>query len=278
MTILVLRYLYFGRSNLVPHSCGRQSPAPSFSSRASSSLTRHEEVDTYFNPTDFGFDINDLIDTSSNTDSLPDPSYLMPEPYFSEPLSRSPSPIPPPAHYRKMPSYDNWDRRYEIHDEAFATLFTALAAFYDKLDPVNARYIMMPVLIFALVTRPGSMERALCQSILTRFKEFVATSATHPTDFESFELSMQWEQLDAYSEATQQLGHNINSLTQVPMARSAPEWSWWDMLKHVDMDECKCSHSSKVLRCTEAAGDQLPHLCSSLDWNCGFARTLSREL
>jgi hypothetical protein len=266
MTILVLRYLYFGRSNLVPHSRRRQSPATSFSSRASPSLTRHEEVDTYFETAEFEFDVNDLIDNSSTADSLPDPSYLMPEPYFSDPLSRSPSPIPPPAHFRDLPLYDSWDRRYDIHDEAFATLFMALAALHDSLDPANARYIMMPMLIFALVTRPGSKERALCQSFLACFKDFVASSATHPTaDFESFELSMQWEQLDAYSEAAEQLRYNSNSFTQAQMVRSAPEWNWWDMLKHVDTKDCKSSHIPKILHHAEAAGDQLPRVCSWLN-------------
>jgi hypothetical protein len=243
-TLLVLRYLFFGRSSLAPHSRGRPSPTPSFATRSSPSFTREEELGAYFQGTE-EFGISEYADESTDADALPDPDYLTAGAYFNDPLSRSPSPLPSPMHYSEPPLSNIWSTRYEIHDEAFVTLFTALATLHDDVDPVNLRYVLIPIMVLALVSRPYSKERGLCFSLLADFKRFMARSAPGPLDVEFVNMDIPWEKLDAYSEAIEQMRRDSAGPEDVQMAQSAPEWNWWDMMKHIDLDmSCKSSYSS----------------------------------
>jgi len=220
----------------MPYSHGRPSPTPSFA--------REEELGAYFQTTD-KFDISELVHESTDTESMPDPDYLAAGPYFNDPLSRSPSPLPSPMRYTEPPSSNIWSTRYDIHDEAFTTLFTALAALYEDLDPVSSRYVLMPILILALVTRPHSKERALCSSFLAKFKGSMTSPAAGPVDAETLAIDIPWEQLDAYSEAIESLSQDSAFSAGIPMEQSAPEWNWWDMLKRIDMNmSCKCFYSN----------------------------------
>jgi hypothetical protein len=232
ITILVLRYLYFGRSSLAPYSRGRRSPSPSFA--------LHQEPDAYSESNE-EFDISDLVDESSDTDPMPRPDYLMAGSYFTDPLSRSPSPLPSPIHYMEPPSSNIWSTRFDIHDEAFDTLFTALTTLYNDLDSVSSRYVLMPTLILALVTRPYSKERALCLSVLAKFSDSMAPPVSGFDNAESSIMEIPWEKLDAYTEAIEQLKKDSAVSAEVLMEQSAPEFNWWDMLKHIDMNmSCKC--------------------------------------
>jgi hypothetical protein len=239
ITILVLRYLYFGRSGLMPYSHGRRSPTPSF--------THQQELGAYFDSAE-EFDMSELVGESSDTDPVPYPDYLTAGPYFTDPLSRSPSPLPSPMHYMEPPSSNIWSTRFSIHDEAFVTLFTALAALHNDLDSVNSRYILMPILILALITRPHSKERALCMSFLAKLSGSTASPTLHPADAEASAIPIPWEKLDAYSEAIEQLRQDRPISAETLMEPSAPEWNWWDMLKHIDMNmSCKCLISPRAV-------------------------------
>ena len=255
ITILVLRYLYFGRSNLAPHSQPRRSPTPSLATQPIPYpvFDRQEESSGYFHGTD-EFDINDLVDGSSSTD----PDYLTPGDYFNDPLSRSPSPLASPRHYTEPPSSDMWNTRYFAHDEAFATLFSALSALHDEVGITISRYVHMPMLVLALVTRPHSKERALCLTFLAKFKDSMATSAPSPRDPRDLAVEIQWEKLDEYSEAVERLRQDTG--VERPMTQSAPEWNWWDMLKHIDMNiSCKLYPTLRGARSIEPAVVEAPH-------------------
>lgn len=240
ITILVLRYLYFGRPDLIPYSRGR---TPPFATRTGTSSARDEELGAYYQNIE-RFDISLFVDEPADTETIPD--YLTAGTFMSDPLSRSPSPLPSPSYYSEPPSSSIWNTRYDIHDEAFTTLVTALAALHDSVDAMGSRYVLMPVLILALVTRPQSKERALCLSFLAKFKSFMASASPGPIGGEELVFDIPWEKLDAYSEATERERRDSVVSVETPMAQSASEWNWWDMLKHTDMNmSCKCSHSSE---------------------------------
>ncbi|KAF2688724.1 hypothetical protein K458DRAFT_151697 [Lentithecium fluviatile CBS 122367] len=244
VTILVLRYLYFGRPDLMPHSHGRRSPTPSLATQTGASYARNEELGAYYQNAD-EFDMSEFVDESTDTETVSD--YLTAGPYLPDPLSRSPSPLPSLLHYTEPPSSNIWNTRYDIHDEAFATLFTALTALHDEVDPVSSRYIIMPVLILALVTRPQSKERALCLSFLAKFKSFMASAPPGEIGGAEFNVIIPWEKLDAYSEVIARERQDSVVSAKTTMAQSAPEWNWWDVLLHIDLNvswpvACGTSH------------------------------------
>lgn len=247
ITILALRYLYFGRPNLAPQSQIRTSPTPSFATRAGSSSAAQHELGAYHHNIE-DFDLSEFVDESAGEENLPD--YLTAGLYLNDPLSRSPSPMPSPLPYTEPPASNLWDTRYEIHDEAFTVLSTNFIALHDDLDPVCLRYILVPLLILSLVSRPNSDERALCLSYFAKFKAFMAgpsesasagsPAPVSPIGGEELELDISWEKLDAYSEIVDRERRENLLSTNVPMDRSAPEWNWWDMLKHIDLNlACK---------------------------------------
>ena len=245
-TILVLRYLYFGRPDLTPQFQQQRPPTPSFAT--SSLLAPREDLDAYYRGTgDFNF--SDFVDESSDSENIQD--YLTAGLHLTDPLSRSPSPLPSPLLYTEPPSTNLWGRRYDIHDEAFATLTTAFTALHDILDPKSLRHILVPILIFALVSRPESAERALASSYMAKFRDFMARPPTPPSPIggAKLELDIPWEKLDAYSELIVRERRDSVVSTDLPMAKSAPEWNWGDMLKQLDLDmACKCTSAQSGSR------------------------------
>ncbi|KAL5377617.1 hypothetical protein DPSP01_009672 [Paraphaeosphaeria sporulosa] len=201
ITILVLRYLFFGRRELLP--------AP----QSSDSPMKFAQEEQYLQGT------ND---------------YLTAGTYFDDPLSRSPSasPIQSPYAPAEPLNFDLWDARYDIHDEAFTTLTSVLATLQPDLDPITLRCVLIPVIILALVSRPDSKERAICVAYFERLDVFVQHSCKSRADSENMNYSIPWDKLDAFSEvAKMQVDPEMES-----MKGSAPEWNWWDMLKHIDLD------------------------------------------
>lgn len=147
-----------------------------------------------------------------------------------------------------------WSNRYGIHDEAFSALSSSFSALYDELDPTCLRYIMTPLLIFALVSRKGSPERALCISYFKRFSDFMSTvyppggptssGAPSPLGGDPLQLEVEvpWDKLDAFNEKTQQERQDSGSQQEVP-TMGAPKWNWWDMLDYIKM-EAVCKYPS----------------------------------
>lgn len=184
ITILVLRYLYFGLPNLVPQSQFRQSPIPP-----------------------------ENACPGSTTD---------------------------------LPTSDLWNRRYDIHKEAFSELVNSSFELEDYLQDACVRYVLVPLFILALVSRPGSAERALC---LRYFKKFElgmveGSDLTHdgshaissPVGGQTLDFNIPWDKLDAYSEVVEREQRERAVYGSVALgAESAPEWNWWYMLKHLDL-------------------------------------------
>ncbi|PVH98040.1 hypothetical protein DM02DRAFT_673662 [Periconia macrospinosa] len=231
ITILVLRYLYLGRQNLYPNM-RRQ--------RSSSSLIMNQSMPSYDNPqanmSSYSqardeLDFSDSADEFGIADDIPD--YLTPGLHSTDPFSRSGSPAPPP--HIEPPNDRLWHSRYEMHDEAFSNLYTALAYLHDNTEPLYARYLILPIMVIGLVSRPDSKERTLCLSYSAKFEEFISGAANGINAGNKLNFSIPWEALDVYSEMAIRDSREVVSPELEPMLESAPEWNWWDMLKALDL-------------------------------------------
>ncbi|KAF2471193.1 uncharacterized protein BDR25DRAFT_313817 [Lindgomyces ingoldianus] len=246
VTILVLRYLFFGRPNLTPQSPIQRSRTPPIATRATSWFTSRGDSGLYQHG----------METLGLGDFLEDGEGNLPENLsanlnIDDPLSRGPSPVP----FSEPPTSSLWGNRYEIHNEAFSALSTSFFSLYENLDPVYLRYITLPLLILALVSRDGSAERTLCFSYFNKFKQFMvtnypprapdanpysrerATRSPSPQGGEQLEFDVPWDKLDAYSAAVEQ-GRQSGGYMQGDggLTAGAPEWNWWDMLNTLKMD------------------------------------------
>ncbi|KAF2183869.1 hypothetical protein K469DRAFT_710248 [Zopfia rhizophila CBS 207.26] len=244
MTILALRYLFFGRSNLAPESQVQGARTPPMVTQSSSWFTPRDDVGVYYQGSE-EIHHGDFLDETE--EALPE--HLSAGLFLHDPLSRGPSPVPS----IEPPNPSLWPNRYEIHNEAFSALSTSFFTLFDYMDPIYLRYIVLPLIILALVSRPGSAERALCFSYFDKFKQFMATkeppkstadssysrertTSPSPLAGEHLDFDIPWEKLDAFSEATEHgrrndIGQGFDKLTA-----GAPEWNWWDMLNHLKLD------------------------------------------
>lgn len=266
VTILALRYLYFGRPNLVPRP-----RAPSFAN----------EMNAWFGSEDPGLSYqgseesknHDFFGEMSGTDDLPDhlsaglslhetlsrstspfpftndPERLSPGYYPGEPSSRSPSPLASPQLLANTPESNVWENRYELHNQALSALSSAFLQLHANLDPKYFRFILKPLLILALVSRKGSLERNLCFAFFARFQEYMAANyppggtaeSPSPQGGEAFDFEIAWDKLDAYSQKVEDEKRANAMLGENTLTKGAPEWNWWDMLKEVQIDMiCKC--------------------------------------
>lgn len=266
VTILALRYLYFGRPQLTPHSYLQRSPTPSMSTPTSTFASQNQFGAYYTEDLTMG----SLVDESSDVENVSE--FLTPGMYVDDTLSRSPSPLPSPLQYNEPPTSQLWDRRYELHDEAFAVLATTFAAIRNNRDAAVLRYAVVPLLIFGLITRKGSEERALCESLGVAFKEHMAASSAGPVGGDKLELDIPWDKLDTFSEAVERERRDSAFSTDIPMAKAAPEWNWWDMLKHTDLD-LACKWISLFQPCHNVSmGSTLRKrlgCCSQSSWKMG---------
>ncbi|KAJ4289820.1 hypothetical protein N0V90_011151 [Kalmusia sp. IMI 367209] len=217
ITILVLRYIYFGRPELVPISDGGPSLITDPTGLLSSFIP-DETLGAYYQGAEEPSNVED---------------YLTAGTYYDDPLSRSPSPMPSPHVYVEPPQSNMWDARYDIHNEAFNTLASILATFQPHLEPISLRCILVPVIVLALVSRRNSKERALSMDYFARFDEIMTSPSASPIGGEKLELDIPWDKLDACSEIIEAQSRGVVNL---PMSESAPEWNWWDMLKHIDLN------------------------------------------
>lgn len=222
-TILVLRHLYFGRPELEPFSSVPSPNTLDFTGLLSS-FSPDQHLGAFYQGTE---------EPNMGGD------YLAAGLYFDEPLSQTPSPMPSPRLTTGMQPSNMWNSRYDIHNEAFHVLVSVLAEFQPYLEPATIRHILVPVMILALVSRPNSRERAICMYYFNKFEEFMAVPSASPVGGAKTELRLPWDKIDAYSGMFEAQSHYGAGF---PMAESAPEWNWWDMLKHIDMNmSCKLS-------------------------------------
>jgi hypothetical protein len=225
-TILVLRFLYFGRPELAPPT--EVSPSGSPTSMFIRSATGASYQDS---------EGPSLAGSPDSLDDLPD--FLDTDAIFKDLLSE---PLPSVEH--DVSTSNLWPSRYEIHNGAFSALFTSFFTMHDTLDPSCLRYLLVPLLILALVSQPNSPERALCLSYFAKYKEFMKTNyppdtatlaGSSPLGGQQLDLDISWEKLDAFSEAATYLSGNVQSSTDGGLAQGAPEWNWYDMLDHLKL-------------------------------------------
>ncbi|KAF2710769.1 hypothetical protein K504DRAFT_465825 [Pleomassaria siparia CBS 279.74] len=258
ITVLVFRYLYFGRSNLAPRSQMQHSPTPSHTDPGPYYQGPEDtSLDDSMNEMGDADELDEHLSTSPYlTDPLPRSSspypsllpfseqadYLTTGYFSSDPLSRSPSPLPSPQ-FPDPPDFGLWDARYIRYNEAYSSLAASFHSMHNILDDNTLRYILMPLIILALVSKKGSNERKLCHSYFSRFKDHMTNpggqTCSSPQGGEALGFDIPWDKLDAYSDAAQR--QSGSALTQENELKGAPEWNWWDMLKEMDMDMiCKC--------------------------------------
>lgn len=181
-------------------------------------------------------------------DSSFDPGKLSPGFHFDDPISRSPSPL-----HSELPSTENitldfWSRRYELHNEAFSELSRSLLALAENPDPSYLRYVLMPLMILALVSRQNSAERALCLMCFDKFKNYMSGASwtkheddtPDPVGGSGLDFDIPWDKLDAYSEGVERERRDNVVFVDDQLVGSAPEWNWWYMLKRLELKNiCK---------------------------------------
>jgi hypothetical protein len=170
LTIVILRYLYFGLPDPEPVSHLSRSPTPTPAAQEAALST------TYDMSTEMLQSFNETMATYPNEEGMEgyfDPEYLAPEPYATDPISRSPSPMPSPRPIEEAITFDHWHRRHDIHNEAMSELFRGLSALAAYEDAPYLRYVLTPLMVMALVSSFGSNERTLCFELFERFKSFM---------------------------------------------------------------------------------------------------------
>ncbi|KAF2016362.1 hypothetical protein BU24DRAFT_409470 [Aaosphaeria arxii CBS 175.79] len=215
---------------------------PTYQSNSSTSTPAGYELDLPDPSTDldsyFQFHENspftDVPEDASDPESLSD--FLTVGPYFNEPWSRSPSPLPSP--YLES---DLWHERYELHNKAFFTLVQSLTALHDDVDLTFLRHILTPLIILALVSRPASTERELCFSYLAKHKQLTESNPLHnltnSRGREELNMDIPWDKLDAFS-ASAESGKEDSVMQgwSNGLTVGAPEWNWWDMLSDLKLE------------------------------------------
>ena len=231
--ILALRYLFFGKPSLAPIPYLQEPSASSYSSHGSVAYTSQGDPTPYYTSTRTAKD--DPLETHLSTGL-----------YLDDPLSRSPSPLPSLA-----PESDLWDNRYELHDEAYTQLYAALNHPDVRNQPRLLRFLFLPILIFAFVSRKDSPERELCFSLFTQLKDYMAANhppggmpnAPSPQCGALLNFDLPWAKLDAFSEASGAMLSGNPSFSEGGLTKGVCEWNWYDMVKELQIDHtlvCKC--------------------------------------
>ena len=236
MTIVTLRYLYFGPGLFDPDISSHisRSPTPTPGAREAAPSSDH----------DISEDLLQNISESTSDHQIEehkehyfDPGHLSPEAHMSDAFSRSPSPMPSPRPTDASITFNHWHRRYDIHNEATSELFYSLSALSSHEDMAYLRYALLPLMVLALISRPSSDERALCLALFERFKASMAyqSAASNPVGGSVLDFDISWTRLDAYAAETEQERREDRVFVEPQLHNSAPEWNWWFMLKHIDL-------------------------------------------
>jgi len=238
MTILVIRYLYFGRPQLVPRAQHDKSPMEARTTGVIPSSMQDSRLGANSQSVE-DMQVNEWTNESAGPENLSD--YLTAGLLLEGSVSRSPSPLLSPQYHSEPPNTNMWDSRYDVHNEAFESLVANLLELQNEPQHVFLRYFLVPVVVLSLVSRPDSKERALCQGFFENFKNFMEANSESPIRGDKLEIGIPWEKLDAYSAMSEQERDSHLASGSCPdMPHSASEWNWWDMLKHTDMNlSCK---------------------------------------
>jgi hypothetical protein len=240
MSIVILRYLYFGLADLEISSQISRSPTPTPAAPEASHPT------TYDMPDDLLRTMKEETmdyEIEENVESYFDPDHLSPEAHMTDPFSRSPSPMPSPRPSDTSITFDHWHRRYDIHNEATAQLYQSLSTLTDYEDASYLRYALLPLMVLALISRPDSNERTLSLGLFERFKSSMAYQGATPNPIggSALDFDIPWQKLDAYSTKMEQQRRDDVVFVESQLLNSAPEWNWWLMLKHMNLQTiCEC--------------------------------------
>jgi hypothetical protein len=237
--VVVLRNLYFGLPDAEIISTISRSPTPTPNAQGTART---------FSPNLFEESSHRLGDTSieqyaeESADDYFNLEHLAPEAYTGDPYSRTPSPMPAQRPPDQSITFDHWNRRYEIHNDAVFELFNIYSALLKLEDATYLRYAMLPLLVFSLVSRPGSIERALAIETFEFFKHSMASqrAPSNPIGGAMLELDIAWDRLDAYSAEIERQQRESTVWIETGLLNSAPEWNWRYMLEQMNlMSACK---------------------------------------
>jgi hypothetical protein len=235
VAIIALRYLYFGLPDPELSSPIGPSPAgsPGLQTRA------RDASDNVFE--EFLQDMDDTTvgyDREETAESYNDSERFSSEAYMSEPFSRTPSPLPPHHLSEGNVSFDHWNRRYNIHNDALSELVSSLHALSAHEDASYLRYSLIPLMILGLVSRPGSIERELYFGQMDRFEQCMTQESTtmpNPIGGSPSAVNIPWDLLDAYSMQMEQQHCDRTGFILSELHNTAPEWNWHHMLKHLNL-------------------------------------------
>jgi hypothetical protein len=241
----VLRYLYFGLA---------EREMPSQTSRSQTlTPTGHEKYPTFEHdngrdtPQNRGFVTT--TDQMAGGQSYFEPRHWSPEAHMSDSFSATPSPLLSPRPSNENITFDHWKRRYDIHNDAVSELYDSLAFLHTLDDASFLRYVMLPMVVLALVSLPGSHERALYGMLLQRFKDSMSSLRrdTNPIGGSSIDYDISWDALDGYSAEIKQQLRNSTGYVEPILKNAAPEWNWRHMLKRINLTSaCKFLDRAKV--------------------------------
>ncbi|CAO2648291.1 Nn.00g075580.m01.CDS01 [Neocucurbitaria sp. VM-36] len=239
ITVVVLRHLYFGLPNPELPSQSR-SPTPSIAEPRAAHLA-------LFNEPILPLEVRDRTDAGPSFEENPGAYYelghLEPAHHLADSISRTPSPLFSSRSSTDNISLDFWNRRYEIHNEAFSDLSSSLLTLAEDSNPEYLRYSLVPFMILALVSRSRSPERALCLGCFDRFKRYMleaagsglANGAPSPVGGHTLDFDVPWDKLDIYSEELETERRESTVFVENQLRGSAPEWNWWYMLKRLEL-------------------------------------------
>jgi hypothetical protein len=244
MAIVTLRYLYFGLPEPETLSHLSRSPTPTPMGSETTRSGAYDVSEDWLhgaNKNATGYNLGE------STEGYFDPEYLSPEGDMNDPSSRAPSPLLSPRPDNESIVFDHWHRRYEIHNEAVSELSCSFSALSILQDASYLRYAFLPLVILALVSQPGSHERALSIAQFHRFNNSIAhkRATSNPIGGSPLDFDIPWDRLDAYSAEIEQQRRDNVVFVEPQLYNAAPEWNWWYMLKQTKLTPiCEYLHPS----------------------------------
>jgi hypothetical protein len=230
--IVTLRYLYFGLPDPELSLPIVQSSATPPHAQTTDEALSYNIFDEFLQDMD---DATTSYDPEEHTPSYTDSEHLS---YMSDPISRTPSPLPPLHPIDANITSEHWHRRYEIHNDALSELVSSLSALSTHENSSYLRYVLIPLIVLALVSRPESTERALYLGQMESFQRSMAQESTKtPNPIGGLVPGGQipWDRLDAYSMDMEQQRRDSIGFGSTGLYNAAPEWNWYYMLKHINL-------------------------------------------
>lgn len=239
MTVVVLRYLYFGLPYVETASSLSQASTPMMQAQTLGQNLNFNSVDEFLQDASApltGYQSEEVVD------SYFDLERLSPEAHLHEPLSQTPSPLPSPLPSPRPSNetieFDHWIRRYQIHNDAVNDLCSSLTSLAAIGHGSFLRHTIIPLLILSLVSRSGTFERKSSIDLYEQSKRYMASMASIPNPLGGppMELNIPWDRLDAFSAEVDQQRFESAVYVEDELHNSAPEWNWRYMLQRTEIN------------------------------------------